>query len=90
MLITDRRVGRYLSNYLGLDQQISELPLVVSRQSQYLAVRRDVGMDALIQRFNAELNRFKQEPAYAALNARYAGAEENFRTTVEQQERSTP
>jgi polar amino acid transport system substrate-binding protein len=90
LLITDRRVGRYLSKYLGLDQQISELPLVVSRQSQYLAVRRDAGMDNLIQRFNAELNRFKQEPAYAALNARYTGAEENFRTTVEQQERSTP
>lgn len=90
VLITDRRVGRYLSKNLGLEQEVSELPLVVSRQSQYLAVRRNASMDGLMQRFAAELRRFKQEPAYAALNARYAGVTENFRTTVEQQERSTP
>ncbi|WP_442110348.1 substrate-binding periplasmic protein [Pseudomonas sp. NUPR-001] len=90
LLITDRRVGRYLSKNLGLDQQVSELPLVVSRQSQYLAVRRSAGMDVLMQRFAVELRRFKSEPAYAALNARYAGVGDNFRTTVEQQERSTP
>ncbi|MNC81283.1 hypothetical protein D3C75_1343640 [compost metagenome] len=75
---------------MGLKQEISELPLVVSRQSQYLAVRRNVGMDLLVQRFAAELRRFKREPAYAALNARYAGAGDGFRTAVEQQEHSTP
>ncbi|MNY63265.1 hypothetical protein D3C86_2001980 [compost metagenome] len=90
LLITDRRVGRYLTKNLGLDEQISELPLLVSRQSQYLAVRRNAGMDLLMQRFDAELRRFKAEPAYAALNARYDKGADNFRTTVEQQERSTP
>lgn len=90
LLITDRRVGRYMIKSLGLEQQISELPLVVSRQSQYLAVRRNVGMDLLSQRFAAELRRFKREPAYAALNARYMGSDEHFRSAVEQQEHSTP
>ena len=90
LLITDRRVGRFLSKHLGLGQQISELPLVVSRQEQYLAMRRDTGMDVLAQRFAAELQRFKNEPAYAALNARYSSASENFPTTVEQQEHSRP
>lgn len=89
LLITDRRVGRYLVSTLGLEQQVSELPLVVNRQAQYLAVRRNVGMDLLAQRFAAELRRFKQEPAYAALNARYAGIEVNFPQAVEQQEHST-
>lgn len=90
LLITDRRVGRYLTTSLGLEKEISELPLMVSRQSQYLAIRRNIGMDLLIQRFAVELRRFKTEPAYAALNARYSGVGDNFRTTVEQQERSTP
>jgi len=90
LLITDRRVGRYLTKNLGLDEQISELPLLVSRQSQYLAVRRNAGMDLLMQRFDAELRRFKAEPAYAALNARYDKGADYFRNTVEQQERSTP
>ncbi|KJK19870.1 ABC transporter substrate-binding protein [Pseudomonas sp. 2(2015)] len=88
LLITDRRVGRYMIKTLGLEQQISELPLVISRHSQYLAVRRNVGMDLLAQRFAAELRRFKREPAYAALHARYAGTAENFPTAVEQQESS--
>lgn len=93
LLITDRRVGRHLLKELGLSGQISQAPTVVSRQPQFLAVRRGVGMDLLVQRFAAELKRFKQEPAYAALSARYAGAEESAQAsahTVEQQERSTP
>ena len=40
---------------------------------QRLAVRRGAGMDLLVQRFAAELKRFKQEPGYAALSARYGG-----------------
>ncbi|KAF1031872.1 MAG: hypothetical protein GAK37_00675 [Pseudomonas sp.] len=93
LLITDRRVGQHLLKELGLSGQISQAPTVVSRQPQFLAVRRGVGMDLLVQRFAAELKRFKQEPAYAALSARYAGAEGAAQAsahTVEQQERSTP
>ncbi|KHK65173.1 amino acid ABC transporter substrate-binding protein [Pseudomonas fluorescens] len=71
LLITDRRVGRHVLNELRLGDQITENPVVVSRQSQYLAVRRRAGMDLLVQRFGAELKRFKHEPAYAELSARY-------------------
>jgi len=71
LLITDRRVGRHLLKQMQLGDQISENPTVVSRQSQYLAVRRKAGMDLLVQRFSAELKRFKREPAYAELSARY-------------------
>lgn len=90
LLITDRRVGRYLIKHLGLQGRISELPLVIDRQSQYLAVRKNVGMDLLAQRFAAELRRFKREPAYAELSARYANADIVFPHTVEQHESSTP
>ncbi|WHS63302.1 transporter substrate-binding domain-containing protein [Pseudomonas sp. G2-4] len=71
LLITDRRVGRHVLTQMQLGDQITENPTVVSRQSQYLAVRRNAGMDLLVQRFGAELKRFKREPAYAELSARY-------------------
>ncbi|KTC42263.1 amino acid ABC transporter substrate-binding protein, partial [Pseudomonas sp. ABAC61] len=98
LLITDRRVGQHLLDTLGIRDQISQNPLVISRQKQYLAVRRNAGMDLLVQRFGAELKRFKREPAYAALSARY-GAEpvlppvrssstRESEKTVEQQESS--
>ena len=45
---------------------------VIARENQYLAIRRNAGMDLLVQRFGAELQRFKREPAYAELVARYA------------------
>lgn len=75
LVITDRRVGRYALKELGLQGQIEELPIVVSRDKQFLAVRRNAGMDLLVQRFAAELRRFKQEPAYAELIARYGNVE---------------
>ncbi len=79
LLITDRRVGRHLLKQMQLGDQISENPTVVSRQSQYLALRRKAGMDLLVQRFSAELKRFKREPAYAELNARYDSTPVNER-----------
>lgn len=75
LVITDRRVGRYALKELGMEGQIEELPIVVSRDKQFLAVRRHAGMDLLVQRFAAELRRFKQEPAYAELIARYAAVQ---------------
>jgi len=92
LLITDRRVGQHLIKTLGLEGKVSQAPLVVSRQPQYLAVRRGAGLDLLVQRFAAELKRFKQEPGYAALSARY-GANAGIAAaerTVEQQESSAP
>lgn len=71
LLITDRRVGRHLVKEMQLGEQVTENPIVLSRQSQYLAVRRKAGMDLLVQRFSAELKRFKREPAYAELSMRY-------------------
>ena len=56
-----------------------------------------LGMDLLVQRFAAELKRFKREPAYAELSARYGAAPVDAapmsnvsasRKTVEQQESS--
>jgi polar amino acid transport system substrate-binding protein len=94
LLITDRRVGQHLLKELGLQHTISQAPTVISRQQQFLAVRRGAGMDLLVQRFGAELKRFKQEPAYAALSAKYAGADGKTAPlaapaqTVEQQESS--
>ena len=98
LLITDRRVGQHLLDELHLHDQISENPTVISSNSQYLALRRNVGMDLLVQRFGAELKRFKREPAYASLSALYAGKgtlatpqatpSDNPEKTVEQQESS--
>lgn len=96
LLITDRRVGQHLLDELGIRDKITENPTVISQKSQYLAVRRNAGMDLLVQRFGAELKRFKREPAYAELSARY-GAEPTVQVkaasataanikTVEQQE----
>ncbi|WP_248806426.1 substrate-binding periplasmic protein [Pseudomonas sp. MWU13-2100] len=72
LLITDRRVGQRLLKQLRLQDQVDQYPRVIARESQYLAIRRNAGMDLLVQRFGAELRRFKREPAYAALVARYA------------------
>ena len=74
LLITDRRVGQHLLDELNIRSLITENPTIISRQSQFLAVRRNAGMDLLVQRFGAELKRFKREPAYAELSARYGAA----------------
>ncbi|MDH0303874.1 MULTISPECIES: transporter substrate-binding domain-containing protein [unclassified Pseudomonas] len=88
LLVTDRRVGRYLSRQLGLEQKVEELPLLISHRQQYLGLARKPGRERLAQAFSDELRRFKQEPAYAAINARYIG-KPGFPFAVEQQERST-
>lgn len=95
LVITDRRVGQHVLKALGLENQVTQAPPVISSQKQFLAVRRGAGMDLLVQRFAAELKRFKQEPAYAALSAKYAGISAQIAPSlrlvdaVEQQESST-
>ncbi|ABZ00913.1 TPA: transporter substrate-binding domain-containing protein [Pseudomonas putida] len=89
LAITDRRVGHYLLHQLGLQQQVEELPLVISRQTQYLGLVRKPGREALALAFAEELQRFKQEPAYAAISNRYTGDIGNILNAVEQQESST-
>jgi polar amino acid transport system substrate-binding protein len=71
LLITDRRVGQHLLDQLGLRDQVSELPLVIRHQQQYLALRKSAGMNLLVRRFGDELKRFKQEPGYAQILAHY-------------------
>ncbi|NWA84821.1 ABC transporter substrate-binding protein [Pseudomonas sp. D2002] len=92
LVITDRRVGQHVIRAMGLEDKVSQAPLVVSRQAQFLAVRRGAGMDLLVQRFAAELKRFKQEPAYAILSAKYGGVQAITASehTVEQQESGAP
>ena len=89
LLITDRLVGRYLRRQLGLEQQVEELPLVVSRQPQYLGLARKPGREQLAQAFADELRRFKQEPAFVAIIERYIGDTRHLPHAVEQQESST-
>ncbi|RJX83054.1 ABC transporter substrate-binding protein [Pseudomonas sp. LS-2] len=73
LMVTDRVLGQRMIDQLNLQDQVSQLPEVLSRRALYLAVRRNVGMDLLVARFGAELKRFKREPAYAQLVARYTG-----------------
>lgn len=89
LLVTDRRVGHYLRKQLSLEQQVEELPLVINRQAQYLGLARKPGRELLARDFAEELRRFKQEPAYAAINNRYIGDFDNIPGAVEQQESST-
>ncbi|MBA6114230.1 transporter substrate-binding domain-containing protein [Pseudomonas putida] len=89
LLITDRLVGRYLRKQLGLEQQIEELPLVVSRQSQYLGLTRKPGREELAQAFTQELRRFKQEAAFTTIIQRYVNDASHLPAAVEQQESST-
>jgi len=89
LLVTDRLVGRYLRRQLGLEQQVEELPLVISRQPQYLGLARKPGREQLAQAFTEELRRFKQEPAFEAIIEHYIGDAGVLLGAVEQQESST-
>jgi len=89
LAITDRVVGHYLIRQLGMEQQVEELPLVINRQAQYLGLVRKPGRETLALAFAEELQRFKQEPAFAAISHRYTGDIGNILNAVEQQESST-
>ncbi|WP_079229978.1 substrate-binding periplasmic protein [Pseudomonas putida] len=89
LLVTDRMVGRYLRHQLGLEQQVEELPLVISRQPQYLGLARKPGREQLALAFTEELRRFKQEPAFEAIIEHYIGDAGDLVGAVEQQESST-
>jgi polar amino acid transport system substrate-binding protein len=89
LLVTDRLVGRYLRKQLGLEQQVEELPLMISRQAQYLGLARKPGREQLAQAYAEELRRFKQEPAFEAIIEHYIGDAGDLAGAVEQQESST-
>jgi polar amino acid transport system substrate-binding protein len=71
LVINDRRGGHFVLAQTGLDKHINQHPRVISRDQMYLGLRRDAGLEELARRFANELRRFKREPAYAALQARY-------------------
>lgn len=71
LVINDRRGGHFALVQAGLDNQVSQHPRVISRDQMYLGLRRAAGHAQLARRFANELRRFKREPAYAALQARY-------------------
>lgn len=95
LMVTDRLLGRQMIKRLKLEGQVSQLPVVLNHRGQYLALRPNAGMGLLVQRFSAELKRFKREPAYAELVERYTGEistalpeepDKSVDKTVEQQE----
>lgn len=71
LVVNDRRAGHFLLRQMGLDAEVAQHTKVVSRDRLYLAFRRQPHLQNLAERFGEELRRFKQEPAYAALQARY-------------------
>ena len=72
LVVNDRRAGLFLAAQLGLGEQIGYNPKAVGTDRLYLALRQTTELAALAARFSAELRRFKQENAYARLQARYA------------------
>lgn len=101
LMVTDRLLGQQLINQMKLGDQVSQLPATLNQREMFIALRRNAGMDLLVQRFGAELKRFKREPEYAQLVARYSaerldtparvsdtGSTKHDVKTVEQQERS--
>jgi polar amino acid transport system substrate-binding protein len=96
LLITDRRVGQHLLDQLNIRDQITENPTVISRQSQYLAVRRNAGMDLLVRvsapsSSASSANRPTPSSAHATAPTRptvVPAEPHRHRKTVEQQESS--
>jgi polar amino acid transport system substrate-binding protein len=82
LVINDHRAGHFLLAKMGLSKTIGHSPKVISRDQLYLGLRRDGGFEELAERFAEELRRFKREPAYAALLARYALPHEVGSTTT--------
>ena len=76
----------------GITVAVRRLPHGAGLALPSYATPQSAGMDLLVQRFAAELKRFKQEPAYIALSAKYGGFQAITASehAVEQQESSAP
>ncbi|ERI51677.1 amino acid ABC transporter substrate-binding protein [Pseudomonas sp. EGD-AK9] len=72
LVVNDRRAGLYLTAQLGLQEQVDYHRKPIGHDRLYLALRRDPALQRLAAEFAGELRRFKREPAYARLQARYA------------------
>lgn len=71
LVINDRRAGLYLLEQLGLRKVIAQHPPIIGNAPLYLGLSRSAKHEKLATRFSHALRAFKQEPAYAALQARY-------------------
>ncbi|MDH4565807.1 transporter substrate-binding domain-containing protein [Pseudomonas sp. BN414] len=71
LVVNDRRAGQFLVHQMGLQAQIANHQRVIGRDRLYLAFRRQPQLESLAAPFGEALRRFKQEPAYAQLVARY-------------------
>ncbi|WP_438280130.1 substrate-binding periplasmic protein [Pseudomonas alabamensis] len=88
MLVTDRRVGHYLIQQMGIADSVEMLPLLIHRRPQYLALGRRPGAERLAQRFAEALQRVRQEPGFQVLELpEYAHA---LPGAIEQQDSGTP
>ncbi|WP_028629565.1 MULTISPECIES: ABC transporter substrate-binding protein [Pseudomonas] len=71
LVVNDRRAGQFLLRQMGLEDEVGQHAKVISRDHLYLAFRRLPRLEGLAERFGEALRRFKQEPEYAQLIARY-------------------
>lgn len=74
LVVNDRRAGLFLTQQMGLKGQVGQHLWAVGRDRLYLAFRRQSRLEGVAKRFDEELRRFKQESAYAQLQARYQDA----------------
>lgn len=72
LAVNDRLAGLHLSRQLGLQQRVDYNRKVVGHDRLFLALRRTPSMQDLARNFARELRRFKREPTYAQLIARYS------------------
>ncbi|MBA1193998.1 transporter substrate-binding domain-containing protein [Pseudomonas entomophila] len=88
MLVTDRHVGHYLIQQMGIADSVEMLPLLIQRRPQYLALGIRPGAERLAQRFAEELQRLRQEPGFQAFELpEYTRA---LPDAIEQQDSGTP
>lgn len=71
LVVNDRYAGRFVLDRMGLNDEVAHHPQVIGRDSVYLGLRRDVGLDGLAEDFARELRLLKLEPAYGLLLSRY-------------------
>ena len=71
LVVNDRYAGRFVLDSMGLNDAVTHHPRVISRDSLYLGLRRDAGLERLAEDFARELRLLKLEPTYSLLLSHY-------------------
>ncbi len=71
LVVNDRYAGRFVLDSMGLSDAVTHHPRVISRDSLYLGLRRDAGLERLAEDFARELRLLKLEPTYSLLLSHY-------------------